>query len=95
MELGYTYAASGRGDELGKILEELRGLSEQRYVSPFYMAAIFVAQGRHDEAFGWLDKAVEESDPYLPFLKVEPKFDGLRSDPRYVKMLRRIGIPSP
>jgi serine/threonine protein kinase/tetratricopeptide (TPR) repeat protein len=95
MELGYAYAVSGRGDELGKILEELRGLSEQRYASPFYMAAIFVAQGRHDEAFGWLDKAVEESDPYLTVLKVEPKFDGLRSDPRYVKMMSRIGIPSP
>ena len=76
-----------------KILEELGGLSPDRYVSPFYMAAIFVAQGKHDEAFDWLQKAVNERDPNLPWLKVERKFDGLRSDPRYAEVLRSVGFP--
>ncbi len=92
-ELGYVYAAAGREDELRTTLEELRGLSARRYVSPFYMAAIFVAQGEHDEAFDWLRRAVDERDPNLTFLKVEPKFDDLRSDPRYAEVLRRVGFP--
>ena len=80
-------------DELRIILKELKELSASRYISPYYMAAIFVAQGEHVEAFNWLRTAVDEHDPNLPFLKVEPKFDGLRSDPRYAEVLRSVGIP--
>ena len=93
VELGYAYAASGQKDELRIILKELKELSATRYISPYYMAAIFVAQGEHDEAFNWLRTAVDQHDPNLPFLKVEPKFDGLRSDPRYAEVLRSVGIP--
>jgi TolB-like protein/Tfp pilus assembly protein PilF len=95
MEVGYAYAASGQREELTKILKELKGLSERQYVSPFNMAAIFVADGRRDVAFDWLDKAVEQRDPYLALLKVDPRFDGLRTHPRYAELLGRIGIPSP
>ena len=93
VELGYAYAASGQKDELRIILKELKELSAHRYISPYYMAAIFVARGEHDEAIKWLRTAVDERDPNIPFLKVEPKFDGLRSDPRYAEVLRSIGIP--
>jgi eukaryotic-like serine/threonine-protein kinase len=93
VELGYAYAASGQKDELRIILEELKELSAHRYISPYYMAAIFVAQGEHDEAIKWLRTAVDERDPNTPFLKVEPKFDGLRSDPRYAEVLRSVGLP--
>jgi hypothetical protein len=98
VELAYAYAASDQEDQLRRVLKELEELktsSPDQYVSPFYEAAIFVARGKHDEAFDRLGKAVEERDPNLVFLKVEPKFDGLRSDPRYVELLKRIGIPSP
>jgi serine/threonine protein kinase/tetratricopeptide (TPR) repeat protein len=93
VELGYVHAASGQEDKLRIILKELKELSAHRYVSPFYMAAIFVAQGKHDEAINWLLKAADEGDPNLPLLRVEPKFDRLRSNPRYADLLRKVGFP--
>jgi serine/threonine protein kinase/tetratricopeptide (TPR) repeat protein len=93
VELGYAHAAAGHKDRVESIVDEVKRLSARRYVTPFYIAAIFVVQGKLDEGFEWLRKAVKERDPNLPFLKVEPKFDALRSDPRYADILRSVGIP--
>jgi hypothetical protein len=56
------------------------------------MAEIFAQLGRKDEAFAWLEKAYEERSFLMMYLKVAPKLDPLRSDPRYADLLRRVGL---
>ncbi len=92
-DLGYTYAVSGRPAEARKILDRLTALSQESYVSPFNIATIHVGLGEMDEAFAWLDEAYEERSRSLAWLNVAKEYDGLRSDPRFKSLLRRIGLP--
>ena len=52
-----------------------------------------VGLGEHDQALNWIDKAYEERFNRLAYLKREPVWDPLRSDPRFVDLLRRINLP--
>jgi len=91
-ELGHAYAVAGKRSEAHKVLAQLEELSKQRNVSPSDMAAIYTGLGEKDQAFAWLRKACEERAGGVTTLKVNPKFDGLRSDPRFADLLRRIGL---
>ncbi len=82
-ELGRAYARSGRKAEARKIIDDLKEQSKRKYVAPTIIAALHAELGEHDEAFVWLDKAFDERDFILVLLKVEPIFDGLRSDARF------------
>ena len=91
--LGYAYAVAGRRAEAQKALNHLKELSEHGYVSAYYSAEIYVDLGEKDQAIQWLEKAYE--DPYgdLVWLKVSPRMDRLRSDPRFQDLLRRMNFP--
>jgi serine/threonine-protein kinase len=89
---GYTWALAGERAQAQSILAELKSSSAQRHVPANSMAVIHAALGENDEAFDWLEKAYRERDVRLSFLKVDPKWDLLRTDPRFGDMLRRIGI---
>ena len=56
-------------------------------------AVVYAGLGDNDRAFGWLEKAYEERACYLPFIKLNPLFNGLRPDPRYRDLLRRMNLP--
>jgi tetratricopeptide (TPR) repeat protein len=90
--LGHAYAKSAKRAEAQKLLDELKGMSEHRYVSPYAIALIYTGLGEKDQALAWLEKAYEARDGLLIWLKVEPLFDGLRSDPRFADLLRRVGL---
>jgi len=65
--------------------------SESRYVSPYDVATICAALGRRDQAFVWLEKAYHERSGWLGvWLNVDPKFDNLRSEPRFSDLLQRV-----
>jgi serine/threonine protein kinase/Tfp pilus assembly protein PilF len=91
-QLGYTYATAGKRDEAQKILDELKDVSKQQYVSPFEFALIYVGLGDKDHAFAWLEKTFEERHDTLGYLKVDPRFDSFRSDPRFADLLRRMKL---
>lgn len=91
--LGHVYAVSGRKTEARKILAELQRLSEHSYVQATDVALVYAGLGDKDKAFAWLNKAYEEHSFALSNLKVEPRFDPLRSDPRFTDLLRRMGLP--
>jgi tetratricopeptide (TPR) repeat protein len=91
--LGHAYALSGERDKALKALDKLRELSKQRYISPYLMAVVYAGLGDKDQTFAWLDKAVQDRSDFLIWLKVEPLFDPLRSDPRFPDLLRRVGLP--
>jgi serine/threonine-protein kinase len=91
--LGNVYAVSGRKDEAQKALAQLQDLAKRRYVSPFFFALVYTGLGDQNQALAYLDKAYEEHNDYLAYLKVEPLFDPLRSDPRFQELIRKIGFP--
>jgi DNA-binding winged helix-turn-helix (wHTH) protein/tetratricopeptide (TPR) repeat protein len=90
--LGHAYAASGKKQEALVILDRLRELSKQRYVSPYNFAIVYAGLGAVGQAFKWLEKAYEEHSAWLVFLKIEPIFDRLRRDSRFTDILRRVGF---
>ncbi|PYY20525.1 MAG: hypothetical protein DMG62_23305 [Acidobacteria bacterium] len=91
--LGYAYGVSGKRHEAVMVLERLRTISATSYVSAFSFAVVHVGLGHNDDAFTWLQKAYDERAPELVFLKVDPRFDSLRSDTRYQDLLRRMNFP--
>ncbi|MBI1984287.1 MAG: winged helix-turn-helix domain-containing protein [Acidobacteria bacterium] len=92
-ELAYAYAMSGKRPEAQRVLEELRERSNREYISPYFIATIYTGLGKKDEAFAWLHKAYEDRADGLVYLQVEPKFDRLRSDPRFQDLLGRMKFP--
>ena len=90
--LGHAYAVAGKRAEAQKVLDDLQQLQEQRYVSPYTVAAIYAGLGNQEEAFKWLDKAVEGRDIWLMNLKVDPVFAKLRSQRRFTDILARIRL---
>ena len=90
--LARAYALAGKREEAKKRLAELLELSKQRYVSPGSIGLIYAALGDKDQAFTWLDKAVEAYDLVTARLKVDSRFDPLRSDPRFPDLVRRVGL---
>jgi serine/threonine protein kinase/tetratricopeptide (TPR) repeat protein len=91
--LGRVYALSGKKHEARAILDELKQLSAQHYLPADAIALVYAGLGEKDQAFAWLEKAYEERAFRMQFIKVEPKWDSLRSDPRFADLLRRIGLP--
>jgi tetratricopeptide (TPR) repeat protein len=90
--IGHVYAISGRKLEAEKILDELVLRSKSAYLPPTYIARICAGLGQKDEAIAWLEKGYTLRDSHMEFLAVDPTFDGLRSDPRFAKLLRRMNL---
>ncbi len=90
--LGNAYARSSQPALARKIIHDLESLSRQRYVAPTLIAMIYVGLGENDRVFQWADRAVQEHDPLLTRLKIDPLVDPIRSDPRFPALLRRVGF---
>jgi len=91
-ELRRVYKASGPRGYWQKRLDFAKEESKQRPMS-LEIAHLHTRLGENEQAFAWLDKAYEEHDMWLSTLKADPKWDSLRSDPRFQDLLRRVGIP--
>ncbi|MCA1625574.1 MAG: protein kinase [Acidobacteria bacterium] len=92
--LGHAYALAGERNKAAQALAELREMSKQKYISPYLFAVVYVSLGDKDQALAWLEKAYQDRSVWLIWLKVEPRFDSLRSDPRFQDLMRRIGLQS-
>lgn len=90
--LGHAYAVSGKRSEARQVLTDLEQLQSQRYVSPYTVAAIYAGLNDQEQAFKWLDKAVDERDIWLMNLKVDPVFTKLRQHRRFTDLLARIRL---
>jgi tetratricopeptide (TPR) repeat protein len=91
--LGLVYGLAGRRGEATEVLNELLEHNERRYVTPVALAWVYIGLGNKDQAFVWLEKAYQERTNYIPWLKVNPIADSLRSDPRFADLVRRVGLP--
>ena len=96
-DLGHAYAVSGRREEAMRMIEELKARSERGYDPVADIALVYAGLGQNDEAMRWLEKAYQARSAWLirlAPLKVDPRWDALRSDARFQDLLRRIGFPS-
>lgn len=89
---GNAYALQGEKAKARKIINELIGQSKNRYVSPYWIAIIYASLGEKDQAFKWLENAFQERSGGVVWLKVEPKLDPLRSDPRFKSLESQLGF---
>ena len=85
--LGYVLAMAGRQSEARAIIEELRSSSKARYVSPFHLALVHAQLGESDRAFELLERASSERVFSMLLVKVDPRLDQLRNDPRFQSLL--------
>jgi hypothetical protein len=90
--LAHTLALAGRHEEARAILDRLIERHRREFTSTFAIGTIHACLGDADGAFHWLGRAFELRDGALAFLEVHPRLDGLRADPRFVDLLRRMGF---
>jgi len=88
--LGHAYAAAGQRNKALKILEQLKALSKQRRVDPRAMAEVYVGLGDKDQTIAWLEQVYRQGSYGL---RADPRFDCLRSEPRFQALLARVGLP--
>ena len=92
--LGHTYATSGKKTEAQKVLDHLTGLAVSGYVAPYNVAVVYAGLGEKDQTFAWLEKAYNDRSYYLPvYLTTDARLDYLHTDPRFISLERRIGLP--
>jgi TolB-like protein/DNA-binding winged helix-turn-helix (wHTH) protein/Tfp pilus assembly protein PilF len=94
LKLAWGYARCGRADQARQLLSQALEAKRPGYLEPNTVAQVFVALGDHEHALTWLERAVEERAPYVAEMAVEPALDPLRSDPRFVRLLKRLGLPT-
>lgn len=91
--LAHALAMAGRRGEAEDALRQIEHPSPQRYVGPYAAAIVYTVLGEPDRAFNWLEQAVNEGASWLTmFGKSDPRLDPLRSDPRFVDVLRRMRL---
>jgi hypothetical protein len=73
------------------VIKELKKMARKKYVSAYYFAIIYLGLDVQDEVFAWLERAFEERSGFMAYLHVEPMFDHLRTDPRFVDLVHRVG----
>ncbi len=90
--IGHVQGVSGQRDEARETLDVLKRLARERYVTPYGVALVHAGLGEKGQALAWLDRALEDRSHWLVWLKLDPRFDALRSDNRFRDLLRRVGL---
>jgi tetratricopeptide (TPR) repeat protein len=92
--LGYAYGMAGQRDKALEILDRLQDRGKGQYVLPYAFAPLYVGLGEKDKAIEalWRDYDERAGSHELHWLKVFPVFDPLRSDPRFIELLRKIRV---
>jgi adenylate cyclase len=91
-DLGYAYGVSGRLNEAHQVLDELTGFIQQGYEVQLSVALVYYGLGDRDKTLDWLEKAGEAHIALAATLKVDPLFRNLRSEPRFIALLKKMGL---
>jgi tetratricopeptide (TPR) repeat protein len=92
--LAHAYARFGEPAKARQILSMLTQRSRTSYVPSYFFALIYAGLGEGDHAFEWLERAYQERSTVLAYLRLDPRLAPLRSDARYMELVRRLGFPS-
>ena len=93
VDLARAHALAGNKAAARSALKELRARALRSYVPPSLFAQIHFSLGEKKQGLAWLETAYADRDLYLAWLKVEPAFDSVRSDPGFRDLMRRLGLP--
>jgi TolB-like protein len=91
--MGYAHALNGQRAEAETVLSILEDIAQRKYVSPYSLLLICLALGPLERVFQLLEQLYEERNDWLVWLRVSPELKGVRNDPRFRDLLRRIGFP--
>ena len=93
-ELAAAYTYVGRKDEAQKILRDFEAQASRGFFDPYFIATIYVALGDKENALEWMEKSYEVRSNWLTWIKVEPKLDPLRDEPRFRELIRKMNLPA-
>lgn len=93
--LGLALGQSGEVVEARALLARLHAMADRAYIPASCFAWIQLGLGEIDEAFAWMDRAIDERDPMMVPIKSYEFFDPIRSDPRFAALLRKMNLPLP
>ena len=92
--LAHAFASAGRRADAERVLDQLRTLARQRYVSPYSFAVAHVGLRQLDEALAALEQSLEEHNAWMCFVPIDARFAPLRPHPRFAPLLTRHGLPA-
>jgi serine/threonine-protein kinase len=92
--LAYTYAISGNKAEARKILKNLEQRATHENVSAMRFAVVHLGLGERDQMFQWLERAKQQLDVFLIYLRINPFFDTVRNDPKFQDFIQQLGLAS-
>jgi tetratricopeptide (TPR) repeat protein len=90
--IGITYAKMGRMAEAQKVLNDSIKLANENYLLSYAIARFHFVIDEIDLGFKWMERAIEEKDPFLIWLSTDPLLDDVRSDPRFKGLLKKINL---
>jgi DNA-binding winged helix-turn-helix (wHTH) protein/Flp pilus assembly protein TadD len=90
---GYITGVAGRIDEARNILAEMEALAGRKFVTSYGIALVQAGLGQSDAAFASLNRAFDERSNWLVWLRLDPRWKGMRSDPRFAELVGRMGFP--
>jgi tetratricopeptide (TPR) repeat protein len=90
---GFVAAVAGWRVQALEALAELEYLSRRRFVTSYGMALVYTGLGEKEAAFSWLEKAFDERSNWLVWLRLDPRWNGLRTDPRFAQLISRMRFP--
>jgi TolB-like protein/DNA-binding winged helix-turn-helix (wHTH) protein/Tfp pilus assembly protein PilF len=91
--LASVYGFAGRKREAVKLIDELEERSRKHHISASLFAEAYIGLGKNDEAMAWLERAYEERDQWMVYIKSFPGWDALRPEPRFQAIVRRMNFP--
>ena len=90
--LAHSYALAGRSEDARTILDEMTNDKIDRYVASPMIARIYLGLGEFETSLSWLQKGLEERSYWMVFLKEDPVYDPMRTHPKFVELLKLIGL---
>ena len=91
-DLAYIDGLTGKKDESRRILGRVLDLARTHQVSPGLIAMIYIGLNEREQALTWLERAYRQHSPMMAWLKADPRFDGIRQEPRFQELMRRVGL---
>ncbi|MFN2502451.1 MAG: tetratricopeptide repeat protein [Pyrinomonadaceae bacterium] len=91
--VAHIYAITGRKQEARTLLAQIQDAEKSQYIPAPSIAYVYSGLGERDQAFAWMEKGFKQRAFHLQWLKVDPRWDELRSDPRFADLERRVGLP--
>ena len=91
--IGNVEGVAGKKREARDMLAKLNTLSQKKYVTPYGVALVYAGLGEKDQALNWLEKALEDRAHWLAWIRLDPRWDPIRDEPRFKKIVSRVGFP--